>query len=58
MEEEEERKAALLGRHCYFEKDSFSGLRRELFRRHRQRRRCDQVREAYWTTSHSCSERE
>lgn len=38
---EETRKAALLGRHCCLEKGSFSGLRRELLRHYRQRRRCD-----------------
>ncbi len=44
----EERKAALLGRHCCLEKGSSSGLRRELFRRHHRKRRCDLVLEACW----------
>lgn len=44
----EERKAALLGRHCCLERGSFSGLRREQFRRLHQRRRCDLVLEACW----------
>ena len=35
------RKDALLGRHCCLEKGNSSGLRRELLRRHCQRRRCD-----------------
>ena len=37
----EERKAALLEKHCCLERGSFSGSRRELFRRRRQRSRCD-----------------
>lgn len=44
----EEKKAALLGRHCCLEKGSFSGLGRELFHRRHQRRRCDLVLEACW----------
>ena len=43
-----ERKAALLGRHCCLEKGSFFDLRRVLFRRRHQMRRCDLVHEAYW----------
>ena len=44
----EERKSALLGRHCCLERGSFSGLRRVLFRRRHRRRRCDRVLEACW----------
>ena len=44
----EERQPALLGRHCHLEKGSFFGLHPRRFRRYRQRRRCDLVREAYW----------
>ena len=44
----EEGKAALLGRYCCPVKGSFSGLRRELFRRRHQRRRCDLVLGTCW----------
>ena len=44
----EEKKVALLGRHCCPGKSSFSGLRREKFHRRHQRRRCDLVTEAFW----------
>ena len=42
----EERKAALLGRHCCLERGSFSGLRRGILRHRRQKRRCDLMLEA------------
>lgn len=35
-----ERKAALVERHCCLEKGGFSGLRQELLRHRRQRRKC------------------
>ncbi len=50
----EEEKAALLERHCCLEKGSFSGLHRELFRRHHQRRRCDPKFEACCRLVKSC----
>ena len=49
----EERQPGLLGRHCHLEKGSFFDLHPGQFRRRRQRRRCDLVREAYWILGES-----
>ena len=48
-----ERQPGLLGRHCHLEKGSFFDLHPGQFRRRRQRRRCDLVREAYWIVGES-----